>query len=125
MAEELKKSLRTKMIEEQMDRVARLTPRTPRVRVSPKNDMVRQGIRHMPTGIPFPASGSVEWPYDNFTQRRIHDGTVIQEGKPIFEYPPAGDVPFGYEVKQQTPRPRPPIARQPRTPTPPAKPPGT
>ena len=53
---------------------------TKRVRVIPRDDVVRRDIKHMPQGIRFPAQGSVEWPLDQFTKRRLRDGTVTLEG---------------------------------------------
>jgi hypothetical protein len=52
-----------------------------RVRVLPRDESVRRDIRHMPGGIAFPAEGSVEWPLDQFTKRRLIDGTVIRESE--------------------------------------------
>jgi hypothetical protein len=54
----------------------------PRVRVTPKTDAIRKHIYHPRTGARFPAEGSVEWPLDQFTKRRIRDGDVtIEEGR--------------------------------------------
>jgi len=50
-----------------------------RVRVLPRDETVRQDIRHMPGGIAFPAEGSVEWPLDQFTKRRLREGVVMLE----------------------------------------------
>jgi len=56
---------------------------TPRVRVTPKDDLIRKHIFHPRTGARFPAEGSVEWPLDQFTKRRIRDGDVtIDESRP-------------------------------------------
>jgi hypothetical protein len=50
-----------------------------RARVVPKNDDIRRVLKH-PTGwIGFRATGSVEWPLDNFTARRLRDGDVTLE----------------------------------------------
>ena len=52
----------------------------PRVRVLPKNDDVRRTMAHGATGARFPqGGGSVEWPDDQFTKRRVRDGDVIIE----------------------------------------------
>ena len=59
---------------------ARSVATSPRVRVLPRDETVRKHIVHWPTGIAFPAEGSVEWPNDRFTQRRIRDGDVTIEG---------------------------------------------
>jgi hypothetical protein len=58
---------------------ARLAAAVPRVRVLPRDEMIRKYIKHMPSGIAFPETGSVEWPNDRFTQRRISDGDVTIE----------------------------------------------
>jgi len=47
----------------------------PRVRVEPKDEGTRRTLKH-PRGMRFRASGSVEWPDDSFTQRRLADGSV-------------------------------------------------
>lgn len=53
---------------------------TKRVRVFPRDDNVRRDIKHQPNGLRFPAGGgSVEWPLDQFTKRRLRDGTVMLE----------------------------------------------
>jgi hypothetical protein len=55
-------------------------PPLPRVRVLPKDDDTRLYLRHPSGNIGFPESGSVEWPLDRFTHRRIADGDVTIEG---------------------------------------------
>lgn len=50
----------------------------PRVRVIPRDDEMRAILRH-PSGMAFLAEGSVEWPLDNFTRRRIAEGVVSIE----------------------------------------------
>lgn len=69
-------SERQKQIEARRARVNALIPRRERVRVMPRDDEVRKFIKHPETGTKFPASGSVEWPLDRFTKRRLRDGTV-------------------------------------------------
>jgi hypothetical protein len=59
---------------------ARSMAALPRVRVLPRDETIRKYIVHWPTRIAFPATGSVEWPNDRFTQRRIRDGDVTVEG---------------------------------------------
>lgn len=50
------------------------------VRVQAKNDDIRRVLKHGITKVGFPASGgSVEWPNDTFTKRRIADGDVTIE----------------------------------------------
>jgi hypothetical protein len=52
------------------------TPRAPMLRVEPTSDDYRKYLTH-PRGRPFPeGSGSVEWPADRFTRRRIAEGAV-------------------------------------------------
>lgn len=46
-----------------------------RVRVEPTNEDQRHILRH-PNGMAFRPEGSVEWPFDRFTQRRLRDGSV-------------------------------------------------
>ena len=46
-----------------------------RVRVEPANEALRHVLRH-PNGMAFRASGTVEWPWDRFTQRRLRDGSI-------------------------------------------------
>jgi hypothetical protein len=60
--------------------MARQVASSPRVRVLPRDETIRKYIVHQPSGIAFPATGSVEWPNDRFTQRRIRDGDVTIEG---------------------------------------------
>ena len=47
-----------------------------RVRVVPRDGEIRRDIKHPVSRLAFPAEGSVEWPLDAFTKRRIIDGTV-------------------------------------------------
>ena len=49
--------------------------RRPGIRVEPRDDDMRRLLKH-PSGIRFRPEGSVEWPDDQFTQRRIRDGSV-------------------------------------------------
>ena len=60
---------------ERMQKV-REANRVPRVRVLPRDDEARKHLAHYPSGVAFPAEGSVEWPYDAFTKKRIRDGAV-------------------------------------------------
>jgi hypothetical protein len=50
----------------------------PRVRVTPANEDIRRVLRH-PHGMPFRETGSVEWPLDKFTQKRINEGAITAE----------------------------------------------
>jgi hypothetical protein len=70
---------RSQAIAEGKARARQLTPGA-RVRVLPRDESIRKNIVHWPTRIAFPATGSVEWPNDRFTQRRIADGDVMVEG---------------------------------------------
>lgn len=47
----------------------------PGIRVEPANEKLRAVLKH-PSGIRFRGTGSVEWPNDIFTRRRIADGSV-------------------------------------------------
>jgi hypothetical protein len=46
------------------------------IRVEPRDETIRKYIKHQPRGIAFRPTGSIEWPNDRFTQRRLLDGTV-------------------------------------------------
>ena len=50
------------------------------VRVVP-DEKYRDVLKH-PNGTRFRATGSVAWPNDRFTQRRLRDGSVTLEKKP-------------------------------------------
>jgi len=49
-----------------------------RIRVWPRDETIRKLIKH-PSGIAFRSEGSIEWPFDAFTKRRLQDGTVTRE----------------------------------------------
>jgi hypothetical protein len=59
------------------DRVARLQEisKRPGLRVEPANDTMRRLLKH-PHGGGFRSSGSIEWPDDTFTRRRLRDGDI-------------------------------------------------
>jgi len=46
------------------------------VRVTPRDENIRKLLRHPLRGRGFPSTGSVEWPLDTFTRRRLRDGDV-------------------------------------------------
>jgi hypothetical protein len=46
-----------------------------RLRVEPKNDLMREILRHPTAGF-FRGQGAAEWPDDKFTQRRLRDGDI-------------------------------------------------
>jgi hypothetical protein len=75
---EKKKSLRWHMRQEKLKRVRDARP-VKRVRVHPRDDVIRRDIKHGSKR--FPAEGSVEWPLDQFTKRRLRDGTVRLENE--------------------------------------------
>jgi hypothetical protein len=59
----------------------------PRVRVVPTTDALRAVLKHA-NGMGFRSAGSVEWPLDKFTKRRLADGSVRLEQKPKNEEKP-------------------------------------
>jgi hypothetical protein len=61
-----------------------------RIRVWPRTDDIRKYIRHPLGDIKFRATltDSVEWPFDQFTKRRIKDGTVLTEAPVIGDAEP-------------------------------------
>jgi hypothetical protein len=81
MTEELSEAqkVRLKAIKQREEYIAKRMPKEERVRVVPRNEDMRLFLKH-PNGVGFPESGSVEWPLDGFTQRRIADGDVTVEG---------------------------------------------
>jgi hypothetical protein len=50
----------------------------PCVRVLPASEELRRVLRH-PNGMAFRSQGSVEWPLDKYTQRRLADGSITIE----------------------------------------------
>ena len=53
------------------------------VRVLPKNDQIRKYLKHPAKRVGFLAEGSIEWPNDAFTRKRIKEGDVtIEESEP-------------------------------------------
>jgi len=70
----------------------------PRVRVLPKNEQIRKTLFHPLNGkgtiIRFPKEGSVEWPMDNFTRRRLRDGdiTIVKEDEAKAADKPASEL---------------------------------
>lgn len=53
----------------------------PKVRVVPRNQEMREIMVHPTGNIAFRETGSVEWPLDPFTERRLRDGDVMLEGQ--------------------------------------------
>ena len=51
----------------------------PRVRVVPTDEKYRT-LRH-PNGVHFRSTGSIEWPLDKFTARRLREGSIKIEEK--------------------------------------------
>jgi hypothetical protein len=48
----------------------------PAVRVVPVDEAKRAVLVHLPTGRRFRPEGSMEWPMDRFTSRRLADGDI-------------------------------------------------
>jgi hypothetical protein len=72
------KDPRTLSIEARKKRMKELSKPAARVRVTPGNDDMRRVLKH-PSGVGFAEAGSTEWPHDQFTRRRIQDGSVKVE----------------------------------------------
>lgn len=72
------KSERYKRRQERIKAVNALTA-VPRVRVTPAREELRNVLMHPGTGVRFRKEGSVEWPLDQFTKRRVRDGDVTIE----------------------------------------------
>lgn len=75
------KDVRASRVRERLKTVSDLIPRTATVHVLPRDDEIRKGLAHPSGNIGFPDQGSVEWPLDGFTQRRLRDGTITLEGR--------------------------------------------
>lgn len=75
--EKPEKSLRLKRREERREFV-RLGREPRKVRVTPTSDVLRKALRHPRKG-GFRATGSMEWPLDSFTKRRLRDGDITVE----------------------------------------------
>jgi hypothetical protein len=52
-------------------------PQKPGVRVEPANDAMRRLLKHPRVGR-FRSTGSMEWPDDKYTRRRLADGSIKQ-----------------------------------------------
>jgi hypothetical protein len=77
------------------------------VRVVPE-EKYRKVLKHLPSGIGFSAEGHANWPFDNFTKRRLREGAVkFAEGQ---ERPvprgPHDETQSGYQPQQQPPPPQ-------------------
>jgi hypothetical protein len=72
------KSARHQRIAARMERVRLMRPDAERVRVVPRDERMRVAIRH-PAGLAFRSTGSAEWPNDQFTKRRLREGSVTLE----------------------------------------------
>lgn len=92
-----------------------------KVRVLPKNDRMREILVHPDGDLAFHQTGSVEWPLDQFTLRRIRDGDVtIDEShghSPVHDVKPEAVAGHGGTVPVRRPtvrsgRPAPPAPQQ-------------
>jgi len=76
----VKVSLRGQRRRERLEKLRAARP-SPGVRVVPTADKYRK-LKH-PNGMAFRSEGSVEWPNDRFTKRRIAEGVIkVEESKP-------------------------------------------
>lgn len=64
-------------LRDRLDRIRKLRAR-PGIRVVPRDDDMRRLLKHPRAG-GFRSEGSLEWPDDTFTQRRLRDGSVKAE----------------------------------------------
>jgi len=55
------------------------------VRVNPRDEELRKVLKHPKNGKTFNPTGSVEWPLDQFTKRRLRDGSVTLESASAVE----------------------------------------
>jgi len=75
MTDQQEQSERQKRIAARQENLRSRTPPARTVQVEPTKDDYRKFLKH-PTGGGFPASGAATWPDDNFTHRRVKDGSV-------------------------------------------------
>jgi hypothetical protein len=76
MAEEEVVPLRFQRRQERLNQLRSGAPQ--RVRVNPRDDDIRRILKHPAAGA-FRSEGSVEWPLDQFTKRRLREGSVTIE----------------------------------------------
>jgi len=73
----------------------------PQIPVWAKSDAIAAVLKH-PNGVGFdPANNSASWPDDQFTQRRLADGDVLNG--PVRGYVPAGQLTMQQLVKVTPP----------------------
>lgn len=68
-----------KQVRDERMKAIRDAQRTPLVNVLPAKPEYRQHLKHPATGMAFPDDGAAVWPHDQFTKRRIRDGSVTVE----------------------------------------------
>lgn len=66
-------------MQERLKKIRGLTA-VERVRVQPRDDDMRRVLKH-PSAGGFRPQGSIEWPLDQFTKRRLRAGSITLEGK--------------------------------------------
>lgn len=82
---------KSKRFKRRMERVAATQfDEPPRVRVLPKNEEFRKLMSHPDGNLSFREKGSIEWPLDGFTIRRLEDGDVTLD--PSYAHQPIHDV---------------------------------
>jgi len=88
-------------------RLERVAPATtvPRVRVLPANDDLRRVLKHPITGMRFRETGSVEWPLDTFTKRRLREGSITIEERKQEAAPSDAKEPGDATVTREKPEP--------------------
>lgn len=72
-----------KRFQRRQDRLQQMRSLAPqRVRVNPRDDGIRRVLRHPASG-GFLSEGSTEWPLDQFTKRRLREGSIsLEAAKP-------------------------------------------
>jgi hypothetical protein len=94
---------KSKRFKRRMERIERtcMVEEVPKVRVLPKNDEIRKILVHPNGNLAFREHGSVEWPLDQFTLRRLRDGDVTLDES-------HAQQPVRRPPQQRTVRPQPP-----------------
>jgi hypothetical protein len=75
----------------------------PGVRVVPRDDDMRRLLKHPRAG-GFRSEGSLEWPNDTFTQKRLRDGSIKLAEEGQSEQPKEGQSETSQQQVEEKPR---------------------
>jgi hypothetical protein len=87
-----------------------VSQKIPLVKVVPASDSMRRMLKHPDAATQFGKTGGVEWPMDQFTQRRLREGAIqledAEEQKKVKVRDRAVPVGASQLSQQQQPEPR-------------------